>query len=317
METQTFGRLGDVSALTLGGGGIGQVWGETTHEECVATVREAIDSGISFLDVAPSYGNGEAEAVVGEAFDGRLPDGVRVSTKSHVGAIAPGEVLSHLEGSLDESLRLLRLERVDLFILHGNLVPSGAAGGTRQTPIGLFFNAVRPAFERLVERGRIGAWGISGIGEPGAVLEALQTDPAPWAVQAISNLLDSPGGTQRFDGPAQPRNIIAMASERGVGVMGIRAVQAGALTDRIDRDLPAEHPEMVDFRRAMPFRELARKVGESPASLAHRYALAMNGVSTVVLGVKNRAELRECVAAEERGPLEQELISAIDEAAGR
>ena len=108
-----------------------------------------------------------------------------------------------------------------------------------------------------------------------------------------------------------------MASERGVGVMGIRAVQAGALTDRIDRDLPAEHPETVDFRRAMPFRELARKVGESPASLAHRYALAMNGVSTVVLGVKNRAELRECVAAEERGPLEQELISAIDEAAGR
>ena len=134
MRTQTFGRLGDVSALTLGGGGIGQVWGETTHEECVATVREAIDSGISFLDVAPSYGNGEAEAVVGEAFDGRLPDGVRVSTKCHVGAIAPGEVLSHLEGSLDESLRLLRLERVDLFILHGNLVPSGAAGGTLARP---------------------------------------------------------------------------------------------------------------------------------------------------------------------------------------
>ena len=45
---------------------------------------------------------------------------------------------------------------------------------------------------------------------------------------------------------------------------------------------------MEDYRRAAPFRELAREVGESPASLAHRYALSLDGVSTVVLGVKNR-----------------------------
>ena len=59
METRQLGGLWPVSALTLGGGGVGQLWGETTREECIATVREAVDLGITLLDMAPSYGNGE------------------------------------------------------------------------------------------------------------------------------------------------------------------------------------------------------------------------------------------------------------------
>ena len=70
METRQLGGLWPVSALTLGGGGVGQLWGETTREECIATVREAVDLGITLLDMAPSYGNGEAESVVGAAFKG-------------------------------------------------------------------------------------------------------------------------------------------------------------------------------------------------------------------------------------------------------
>ena len=81
MEARTLGRLGPVSVLTLGGGGLGRVWGETSREEAVATVRAAVDAGITLLDVAPGYGRGEAERVVGEAFGGRLPDGVRIGTK--------------------------------------------------------------------------------------------------------------------------------------------------------------------------------------------------------------------------------------------
>ena len=62
MQRRTFGKLGEISALTLGGGGIGQVWGPTTQEEAVATVREAVEAGVTFFDVAPSYGVGEAES---------------------------------------------------------------------------------------------------------------------------------------------------------------------------------------------------------------------------------------------------------------
>ena len=68
MRQNSFGSFGPVSALTLGGGGIGMVWGETTFDECVATVHAAIAAGINLIDLAPSYGDGKAEQVVGEAF---------------------------------------------------------------------------------------------------------------------------------------------------------------------------------------------------------------------------------------------------------
>ena len=316
MEKRPLGNLGEVSALTLGGGGTGQVWGPTSREESVATVREAVEAGITFLDVAPGYGDGEAEVVIGEAFDGRLPDGVRVSTKCRLGNPPADQVLSLLEKSLDESLSRMRLDRVDLFFLHNQIVPDDAVGRYEGTSNSRFKDAVRPAFQQMVARGRIGAWGITGIGLPSSIIEAIQEDPAPSAVQAVANLLDSVGAMKRFDEPAQPRDIIAAAHRRGVGVMGIRAVQAGALTDGFDRELPGDHPEMADFRRAEPFRALAREVGESPASLAHRYSLSMDGVSTVVLGVKDRSELRECIAAEARGRLDPGLMSQIDSAVG-
>ena len=64
METRSLGVLGPVSALALGGGGIGAVWGETTREEGVATLREALDLGITVLDAAPGYN--VCEALIGE-----------------------------------------------------------------------------------------------------------------------------------------------------------------------------------------------------------------------------------------------------------
>jgi aryl-alcohol dehydrogenase-like predicted oxidoreductase len=312
VEIRTLGSLWPVSALTLGGGGLGQVWGATTREEAVATVREAVDAGITLLDLAPSYGAGEAERVIGAAFGGRLPDGVRVTTKCRIGSTPAAEVPGLLERSLDESLDRMKLARADLFFLHNSLVPAGGAGGERKTPHGLFSGAVRPALERLAERGRIGGWGITAVGVPAAVLAVLAEDPAPGAAQAIANLLDSPGEMRWFPEEPRPRDIIAAARGRGTGVMGIRAAGAGALTDGIDRDLPGDHPARADFGRAAPIRDLARELGESIAAVAHRYALSMPGVDTVVLGVKNRAELRDCLAAEAKGPLAPDVRREID-----
>ena len=119
-----------------------------------------------------------------------------------------------------------------------------------------------------------------------------------------------------FDGPAKPREVIAAARANGVGVMGIRAVQAGALTAAIDRDLPADHPEVLDYARAAGFRRLCAALGANPAVIAHRYALSLD-VDTLVLGVKNRQELAECVAAAEAGPLTAELIARIDASVAR
>jgi aryl-alcohol dehydrogenase-like predicted oxidoreductase len=308
MEQRRFGNLGQVNALTLGGGGTGQVWGPTSQQEAVATVKAAVDWGITFLDAAPTYGDGKAEDVIGEAFGGKLPDGVRVSTKCRLGNPRPEDVLARLRTSLDDSLARMKLERVDLFFLHNMIVADGDDGTSRT----LFVDAVIPAFEILMKESRIGAWGITGIGVPDAILETIESDPPPQAIQAITNLLDSAGALQRFEGPAKPREIAASAHRRGVGIMGIRAVQAGALTSEFDRQLSDGHPDMADYRRAEPFRELCNELGESPAAVAHRYALSMDEIATIVLGVKNRAELLECVEAESKGRLAPEVMARID-----
>jgi aryl-alcohol dehydrogenase-like predicted oxidoreductase len=312
MEKRSLGKLGEVSALALGGGGIGQVWGHTTRQEAVATVREAVDLGITLLDVAPGYGQGEAEMVIGEAFNGHIPTGVCVSTKCGIGNLPAEEILPALRKSLQESLNRMRLGAVDLFFLHNQIVRDTEVDKYPGTPITQFRRTVRPAFEELIKEGSIGAWAISGIGLPTAIIDVINDDPPPAVVQAISNLLDSPGALARFEEPPRPRDIIGAAWARGIGIMGIRAVQAGALTDAFDRILPDGHPEMIDFAMAAPFRILAKELGESPAALAHRYALSMRGVSTVVLGVKNRAELRDCVNAEAKGRLSPDVIERID-----
>ena len=316
MRQRPFGKLGVASALTLGGGGLGRIWGQTTREECVATVREAVDSGIDLLDLAPSYGGGEAEAVIGAAFEGNLPGGVRVTTKCRVGDTPPAQVYDLLSESLTGSLERMKTDHVDIMFLH-NSVALGGEGGERVTTAASVAEAVAPAFERLVAEGRVRYWGLTGIGLADALIELLTNGPRPDYVQCIANLLDSPGGLLRSEGPARPRDIMAAANANNVAVLGIRAVQAGALTDAIDRPLPDGHSELADYARAAPFRAIAAEIGKSAAYLAHQYALSIEGVSTVVLGVKNRGELRECIAAEAAAPMDPALMDRIDKAVGR
>src|SRR5947208_6253712 len=126
MQQHGFGRLPPVSTLTLGGGGLGMLWGETTFEECVATVDAAVAAGITLFDLAPRYGDGKAEEVVGAAFAGRLPDGVRVTSKCNLGNAPAAEIETLLRRSIEGSLKRLRLDRLDLFFLHSNVVPDAA-----------------------------------------------------------------------------------------------------------------------------------------------------------------------------------------------
>lgn len=318
MKTAKLGPLGEVSRLTLGGGGIGMIWGPTSRDEAAATLRAAVEAGIDLIDTAPMYG--ACEAIVGETFGGRLPAGVRITTKHQLGTPPRGEAAARLEASLDATLAAMRLDRVDLMFLHSNIAADGYAyahGDARRdefsTAWSTYADEVVPAFERLKAQGRIGAWGITGIGVPAAVLDAVAHDPKPDVIQVIANLMDSAGGIRRFAEPAQPRTILAAAKARGIGVMGIRAVQAGALTRAIDRPLSPNHPDARDYARAAGFRALCDSWGEDPAVIAHRYALGMDGVDTLVLGVKNRDELGQALAAEAAGPLPAEQLDLIEQ----
>ena len=322
MEKRSFKPYGSISALTLGGGGLGQVWGETTREEAIATVNLAVENGINHLDVAPMYGKGEAERVVGEVFKGKDLGDVKITTKCRLGTLPDDEVYEHLISSLNKSLDNLNMERVDLFLLHSQLRQDdfqlytlNEYRETNTTSLSCYYNAVIPAFERLKEEGKIGSWGIGGLGQTQAILEALNHDIQPEAIQCVVNPLNSAGAIGYVDQDFDPQKILTESQKVGVPILGIRAVQAGALTLEMDRE---PHPsgfdikDFEDYDKAEPFRKLASEWKMNPSILAHRYALSAEKVSSVILGVKNRDELLECLDAESTGPITQDQIIEID-----
>lgn len=315
MQTRDFGRLGRISALTLGGGGIGAVWGATDRAEAVTTVHAAIDAGITMLDVAPSYGDDyEAERAVGAALQARPSPEVMVTSKVTLPGDEERDYAARIRRGLHGSLERLGRPHLDLMLLHTHLRPRDPAAPNPPDNLNWedYHGEVAVAFERLRDEGLIRAWGITAIAYPATVLDALRHTPRPDAAQVIVNALDLTGDMWAFD-PASPANeeIVTVANQNGVAVSAIRVVAAGSLTAGLDRPVPADHPAARDHARAEPFRKLAAELGETPAALAHRYALTAPGVATVILGVKNQAELAECLAAEARGPLTTEEFSAI------
>lgn len=131
----------------------GPLWfGEQDRGVAVATVRAAIDGGITWIDTAPFYGWGLAEEIVGEAVAGRR-DSVRLLTKCGTvrkadGTWAEDASAASVREGLVASLRRLRTDRVDVLQVH-DPDPS--------TPI----EATMGALAALVEEGLVGAIGLS------------------------------------------------------------------------------------------------------------------------------------------------------------
>ena len=177
METRPFGRLGAVSALSFGGGGVGGVYGTVARAEAVATVRAAVDAGMTLLDLAPTYGPGEltpeAELIVGEAFEGRLPEGLRVTSKTMLDDTMPTDsIATSIRASLAASLSRLRTERIDILFLHSYVRPSTMTNTSPEVvSIDTVREFIRPEFERLADDGLIAAWGLTGIGHPDAICD--------------------------------------------------------------------------------------------------------------------------------------------------
>lgn len=319
MNYRQLGQQFNVSALTMGGGGTGQVWGETTREEAIATTQLAYESGINLFDMAPLYGQGEAERVLALSFQGGYPDDVHVTTKCMVGGIPGEQIENRLITSLEESLQRMARSYVDVYILHGYVIPDGWREALRINALphiavefSNYVEYVIPTFQKLIQQGTIGAFGVTAASIQSANKAVLNHSVVPDVVQCIANALDSPGNMSLSDEIPQPREIIRQANTQSIGVMGIRAVAAGGLTDKLDREVKPTSGEARDFARTSKFRQLAAEMGVSAAHLAHRYSLSMDGVDTVVLGVKNRIELTDCLQAQARGPLTVDEITEVD-----
>ncbi len=133
MQQRMLGKTGvQVSAITLGGGGIGMVWGPTTEEECVETVKQAVASGINLLDLAPVYGKGKSEEIVGQAWRDLSPKPL-VATKVFIMPPERKDLAGAVRRSLEGSLQRLGLGRIDILQLHNQIEPHEPTAPRRLT----------------------------------------------------------------------------------------------------------------------------------------------------------------------------------------
>ncbi|MEU0285260.1 aldo/keto reductase [Streptomyces sp. NPDC006147] len=121
MQYRTLGRTGvQISTLALGAMNFGAI-GRTTQEEATAIVDAALEAGVNVIDTADMYGTGESEEMVGKAIAGRRDD-IVLATKA---TMPMGEERNHrgssrrwIHTALDDSLRRLGVDHVDLYQMH-------------------------------------------------------------------------------------------------------------------------------------------------------------------------------------------------------
>lgn len=338
MERRILGRTGlQVSAVGFGGGGIGQVWGPTTDDESLRAIGVALERGITFFDVAPGYGDGRAERVLGRGL-GTARDDVIVMTKVMLEPEQLDDIEAHVRANVAASLDRLAMERVDLLIIHNMVTGSrGRPYSTAITPDDA--HRMVDAMGKLVGDGRVGHLGYTAWRCTQAGLDALLARDDIGVLQTEVNLLNpsalepapASAGLGVMDelqrdhddtsmGPYGARGTdqlqaVSRAEAAGIGVVAIRPLAMGMLADDIDRPFDADDSMRLMRRRAERFRFLLDDPRRPTLSaVALSWALGRPGVHSVVPGVKNTAEIMDAIEAMELPPFtpaEQARIARI------
>jgi aryl-alcohol dehydrogenase-like predicted oxidoreductase len=311
MEYRTLGRTGlKVSALAFGCGDVGglMVRGEPADRE--RAIARAVELGINYLDTAPSYGRGESEKNLGVVLRALHPP-VIVGSKCRLGPADLADVPGAIARSVENSLTLLGRGRLDLFHLHN---PIARVRSERRLAIADVLDLVVPAVKKLQEQGKVRFFGVTALGETGA-LHRLLASGAVDTAQMCFNLLNPTLAHEVPAGfPAQDFDRLALlAREHGVGTIGIRVLAGGALSGEVTRhpiaipsvDPIASGPDYAtDAARARAFAPLvAEGYAASVVEAAFRFALTTDTLSTVLTGTSDLAQLEFAVAAAAKGPL--------------
>jgi len=280
MKLRTLGKtLIEVSEIAFGGVEIGMPYGIGVHshadmisrEHAIRLLHEALDKGINFFDTARLYG--ESESIMGEAFSDRR-DRVVLATKCRhfrddSGAVLSGKLLEKtIEGSLEESLSLLRTDYVDLFMLH-------------QADIEILNNDhVREIFMKLKSTGKVRSIGASTYSSE----ETRTAIEKSWEViQCPFNLMD-----QR-----QQQNF-QLANENGTGIVIRSVLMKGLLSDK-GRGL---HEALKDVENHIKkYHDLLSDSIPDISTLAMKFALSFNEVSSVLVGIDRLEYLEKALTA--------------------
>jgi L-galactose dehydrogenase len=294
MEYTILGRSGlKVSIAGLGCGGpsrLGQATGKS-EQESIAVVRQALDLGINLFDTAEVYGT---ESIVGKALEAVPRDQVVISTKKLPPPSDHPDPVGELRQGLEQSLRRLRTDYVDIYHLHG----------VRSKQYHFAYNTLAPVLVRLREEGKIRAVGITEafISDPGHQMLRQALEAECWDVVMVGfNLLN----------PSARSRVLTKTQEQNIGVLDMFAVRRALsqpahlkalITDLQQRGQVA--PGACDTDGPLGFLIQGGKAATIPEA-AYRYCRHEPGIHVVLTGTGNVEHLKENVAALLKPPLAQ------------
>jgi aryl-alcohol dehydrogenase-like predicted oxidoreductase len=285
-------KLGDeltVSAIGFGAMALTPVYGEVDDVESLATLNRTLDLGVTFIDTANIYGNGNNEKLIAKLLADRR-DEVTLATKFGIqgnpadraaGQIGVRGDAAYVRQSIDESLQRLQTDVVDLYYMHRRDV---------NVPI----EETVGAMAELVAAGKVRHLGLSEV-----TADELRAAVAVHPIAAVQ----SEWSIWSRD---VERNVVPAAAELGVGFVPYSPLGRGFLTGTISSvaDLSP-----TDFRRKMPryaesaldanlavvelVKSVAAEQGATPAQVALawlRYRAEALGVASVPIPGTRRAE---------------------------
>jgi len=277
MKRHLLGRTNlEVSELALGtvelglDYGIGSA-GRPSEADAAKLLHFALDNGVTLIDTARAYGT--AERIIGGALQGRRQEYVLVSKVLPRAADVPG--------SVEESLRELRTDHIDVILLHC---------GNDEAPDA----AATDALERCRDEGKAGFIGASVYG-PAAAMLAIESGRYDCLEIAYSVLDRRPEVA-----------VLDAARQAGVGVLARSVLLKGALSPRYQA-LPCGLDSLKRSVEQLAF--IAGSAGQLP-EFAYRYVLGRTPPHSALIGTASIAELQAGIDYAARGPLPDDVLEA-------
>jgi L-galactose dehydrogenase len=270
MRYRTLGRTGlAVSIIGFGASPLGNEFGETDPAAGERAVHAAVDSGINFFDVAPYYGRTLAEERLGNALAGKRDQVILATKCGRYGTDQFDFSASRVFRSIEESLRRLKTDYVDLLQVH-----DVEFGDVTQ-----IIEETLPALEEIRRKGKARFAGITGYS-----LGALARIASKFPVSTILSYCRYNLLADDLDSRLRP-----FAAERGIGLINASPLHMGVWTPQGPPSWHPAPPEVLTAAKtAVGF---LQNSGIPPARFALRYCLDFSSVATTVVGMSTEDQV--------------------------
>jgi aryl-alcohol dehydrogenase-like predicted oxidoreductase len=300
MEQITLGRTSlQVTVAGLGCGGFSRIGLEKYGlDHAASVVRAAYDEGVNFFDPATVYGT---QGAVGNGLDGIPRDKYILSTKFPYKNKSPDD----LRKALEESLRELKTDYIDIYHLHG--VRSEDYPSVRDTFV--------PIMQNAKEEGKIRFLGITELFGQDTSHTMLKTS-------LPENLFDVVMVGYNILNPSARKTILPLTKEKNVGVLCMFAVRS-ALSNpeqlRIDIGRILEHgqtdPAIVKTDNTLDFL-VEGKAANTIMEAAYRFCRHTQGIDVVLTGTGSITHLKENIASILKPELPKDVLNKLEEMFG-